>query len=61
VAVRDLGRGRVADRGGHGARALLGRTIIPLGKWSRTANVPGAKLTDPIAYPAGMPGVRVGQ
>ena len=39
----------------------FGRTIIPLGKWSKTANVPGAQATDPIAYPAGMPGVRVGQ
>ena len=39
----------------------FGRTIIPLGKWSRTANVPGAKVTDPLAYSAGMPGVRVGQ
>ena len=39
----------------------FGRTIIPVGKWSRTANIPGAKATDPIAYPAGMPGVRVGQ
>jgi succinate-acetate transporter protein len=38
-----------------------GRTVIPLAKWSRQANVPGAKATDPIAYPAGMPGVRVGQ
>jgi uncharacterized protein len=39
----------------------FGRTIIPLGKWSARANVPGVKATDPIAYPAGMPGVRVGQ
>jgi succinate-acetate transporter protein len=39
----------------------FGRTIIPLGKWSKNANVPGARATDPIAYPAGMPGVRVGQ
>jgi hypothetical protein len=39
----------------------FGRTIIPLGKWSARANVPGAKVTDPIAYAAGMPGVRVGQ
>lgn len=38
-----------------------GRTIIPLGKWSKEANTPGAIVTDPIAYPAGMPGVRVGQ
>jgi hypothetical protein len=39
----------------------FGRTIIPLGKWSARANVPGAQVTDPIEYPAGMPGVRVGQ
>jgi len=39
----------------------FGRSIIPLGKWSKHANVPGAKVTDPIAYPAGMPGVKVGQ
>lgn len=39
----------------------FGRTIIPLGKWSPRANLPGARVTDPIAYPAGMPGVRVGQ
>lgn len=38
-----------------------GRTIIPVGKWSRAANIPGAKVTDPIAYQAGMPGVKVGQ
>jgi uncharacterized protein len=39
----------------------FGRTIVPLGKWSKGANIPGGKATDPIAYPAGMPGVRVGQ
>jgi succinate-acetate transporter protein len=39
----------------------FGRTIIPLGKWSARANIPGVKTTDPIAYPAGMPGVRIGQ
>jgi len=38
-----------------------GRTIIPLGKRPARANIPGTKATDPIAYPAGMPGVRVGQ
>ena len=38
-----------------------GRTIIPLGKWSRRANIPGAQATDQIAYSAGPPGVRVGQ
>ncbi len=39
----------------------FGRTIVPLGRWSKRGNIPGAKATDPIAYPAGMPGVRVGQ
>jgi succinate-acetate transporter protein len=39
----------------------FGRSIIPLGKWSKRASIPGAKVTDPIAYPAGMPGVKVGQ
>jgi uncharacterized protein len=39
----------------------FGRTIIPLAKWSKAANVPGRTATSPISYPAGMPGVRVGQ
>jgi succinate-acetate transporter protein len=39
----------------------FGRTIIPLFKWSKAANVPGRTPTRPISYPAGMPGVRVGQ
>jgi uncharacterized protein len=39
----------------------FGRSIIPVGKWAKRANIPGAKVTDPIGYPAGMPGVRVGQ
>ncbi len=39
----------------------FGRSIIPVGKWSKQANVPGAKVTDPIAYPVGMPGLKVGQ
>ena len=39
----------------------FGRTIIPLGKWSARANIPGARAAEPIEYPAGMPGVRVGQ
>lgn len=38
-----------------------GRTIIPLGKWSAAANIPGRAPTQPLSYPAGMPGVRVGQ
>ncbi len=39
----------------------FGRTIIPLLKWSKGANVPGHAATRPVSYPAGQPGVRVGQ
>jgi uncharacterized protein len=39
----------------------FGRSLIPVGKWSKAANKPGAKVTDPIAYKEGMPGVKVGQ
>jgi succinate-acetate transporter protein len=39
----------------------FGRTIIPLGKWSKAANIPGRRAVTPIGYPNGMPGVRVGQ
>jgi hypothetical protein len=39
----------------------FGRVIIPLGKWSKDANVPGRAPTTPIQHATGMPGVRVGQ
>lgn len=39
----------------------FGRTIIPIGKWSRVANIPGKQPTTPLAYSGGYPGVRVGQ
>jgi succinate-acetate transporter protein len=39
----------------------FGRTIIPTGRWSKNANIPGRALVDPLAYPSGMPGVKVGQ
>jgi succinate-acetate transporter protein len=38
-----------------------GRTIIPLGRRPKQAGVPGRPVTDPIAYPVGMPGLRAGQ
>jgi succinate-acetate transporter protein len=38
-----------------------GRTILPLGKYKKGANVPGGNLTRPIEYEHGMPGARVGQ
>jgi uncharacterized protein len=37
------------------------RTIVPMGKWSRRANVPGGRAIDHIQYREGMPGVRAGQ
>jgi succinate-acetate transporter protein len=48
------------------ATALLcaetyGRTILPLGKFTKAANIPGAVVARPIEYPYGMPGSRVGQ
>ncbi|MDE3205970.1 MAG: GPR1/FUN34/YaaH family transporter [Acidobacteriota bacterium] len=39
----------------------FGRTIIPLGKLTADANIPGRSPTRPIQRAAGMPGVRVGQ
>jgi succinate-acetate transporter protein len=38
-----------------------GKTILPLGKLSKDANVPGRSMTDPIQFERGMPGVRHGQ
>ncbi|HET9091496.1 MAG TPA: GPR1/FUN34/YaaH family transporter [Acidimicrobiales bacterium] len=43
------------------AEAAGGRTVLPLGKAGRDANVPGGFITRPIQYPEGMPGVKVGQ
>lgn len=41
--------------------ATSGRTVLPLGKFSAAANVPGRRPTTPIEYASGEPGVRVGQ
>jgi hypothetical protein len=38
-----------------------GRAIIPLGKVRRRSGNPAPGVADPISYPAGMPGVKVGQ
>lgn len=38
-----------------------GRTILPLGKFTKSANVPGRVISHPIEYGGGMSGVRVGQ
>jgi succinate-acetate transporter protein len=39
----------------------MGRTILPLGKYKASANIPGGRPTRPVEYEAGRPGVRVGQ
>ncbi len=38
-----------------------GRTILPLGKYSKAANLPGGRVTRPQEYKQGMPGLREGQ
>jgi succinate-acetate transporter protein len=38
-----------------------GRVVLPLGKYSRDANVPGARFTKVIESERAMPGVRQGQ
>jgi uncharacterized protein len=43
------------------AQASGGRTILPLGRLSAAANIPGRQASTPIGYPAGMPGSKVGQ
>lgn len=41
--------------------STFGRVILPLGKYSKAANVPGGKITQPVQYEYGEPGVRQGQ
>jgi hypothetical protein len=43
------------------AEASGGRTILPLGTYESAANIPGRQATQPIGYPHGMPGSKVGQ
>jgi uncharacterized protein len=39
----------------------FGRVVLPLGKWSKAANVPGGTVTRPFQFQRGEPGVRQGQ
>jgi succinate-acetate transporter protein len=41
--------------------ATTGRTILPLGKWKRMANVPGRRAVHPIELEWAEPGIRQGQ
>jgi uncharacterized protein len=43
------------------AVSTFGRTILPLGKYQRAANVPGERLVRPLEFELGEPGVRQGQ
>jgi hypothetical protein len=37
------------------------RTILPLGKYSAAANIPGRRITRPLEYRQGQPGLKIGQ
>lgn len=37
------------------------RVILPLGALKMSANIPGGEPFDPVSYPQGMPGARIGQ
>jgi uncharacterized protein len=41
--------------------STFGRTILPLGQYSRRANVPGEKFVRPLEFELGEPGVKQGQ
>jgi succinate-acetate transporter protein len=41
--------------------SVFGRTILPVGKYRRAANVPGQRPTYPIQFELGEPGVKQGQ
>jgi uncharacterized protein len=41
--------------------SAFGRTVFPVGKYRREANVPGAQPTYPIQFALGEPGVKQGQ
>jgi succinate-acetate transporter protein len=41
--------------------SVFGRVIFPVGKYRRAANVPGERLTYPIQFELGEPGVKQGQ
>lgn len=43
------------------AEAAGGRTILPLGNYSASANIPGRRFMEPLGYAAGMPGAKAGQ
>jgi uncharacterized protein len=43
------------------ADSFHGRTVLPLGRYSAAANIPGRRAWRPIGYPEGAPGAKPGQ
>ncbi|GAA4629341.1 hypothetical protein GCM10023196_049680 [Actinoallomurus vinaceus] len=41
--------------------ACFGRTIMPLGKYRAAADIPGRRMSRPLEYRYGQPGVKIGQ
>lgn len=39
----------------------FGRTILPTGRYRAAANIPGRRMTRPLEYRYGQPGVKIGQ
>jgi succinate-acetate transporter protein len=42
-------------------KSTFGRVVLPLGEPRKAANVPGSRVTEPIEYEFGEPGVKQGQ
>lgn len=42
-------------------QGAAGRTVLPVGNWSKAANVPMRSAREPIEFARGEPGVRAGQ
>jgi hypothetical protein len=40
---------------------VTGRTVLPLGKYKKAANMPGGRLVRPIELEWAEPGVKMGQ
>ena len=50
----------------YGAAAMMlegtfGRTVLPMGRHRAAANIPGRRMTRPLEYRYGQPGVKIGQ
>jgi succinate-acetate transporter protein len=41
--------------------STFGRTVLPTGRYRAAANIPGRRMTRPLEYRYGQPGVKIGQ